>query len=156
MPVVLDDTVFKALRKVLLKLSRKRVRVGVLSSKGGNAMHDDEFTLIELAALHEFGSEDGHIKERSFIRSAFDGRFPRGTTELKQVTAKLYEAVINGRMTETQALEMLGAWGVGTVQANIKAGVKPDIKEATKRRKGSDKPLIDTGRLRQSINWDVT
>lgn len=52
-------------------------------------------------------------------------------------------------------LELLGLRAVGDVQSRIADGIEPAISKATAARKGSTKPLIDTGRLRQSIDSEV-
>ena len=43
----------------------------------------------------------------------------------------------------------------GIVQKTIKEGSFVPNAPSTIRKKGSDKPLIDTGRLRQSVNYHI-
>jgi len=138
--------------KIGKEMANKGVRVGVLAEKGGNEDRDG-ITMIELAAIHEFGSQAAGIPERSFIRSAFEG----STSEHAQriMMGKTIKGVIEDRMTPDQALEMLGLWGVSRIKKGIKAGIDPANADSTVAKKGSSKPLVDTGRLLNAINHKV-
>ena len=57
--------------------------------------------------------------------------------------------------TAQGALEALGVFGKGLVQEKISTGDFEPNAPSTIRKKGSDKPLIDTGRLRQSVNYVI-
>ena len=54
-----------------------------------------------------------------------------------------------------RALSVLGMALVGDVQQRIRNRIPPPNAPYTIARKGSDVPLIDTGRLRQSIDFVV-
>jgi phage gpG-like protein len=129
------------------EIKDKRVRVGVLSDKG----HDGEgsITLVELAAVHEFGTEDGAIPERSFLRSTFDQK----REELVRTGEKLIGEVLDGKMEVDRALGLIGAQLASDVKTKITSSIPPPDKPATVARKGSSTTLIDTGRLRNSITW---
>jgi hypothetical protein len=148
-----------ALVKRVTPLSKYEAHVGILASKGGTTAHvgaaskGQTITLLELAAIHEFGSPKANIPERSFIRSTFNN--PAGQEELKRVYAKLAKAVMNGKMTAEKALELLG------MQAMVKntilsgEGVPPPNAISTIIAKGSSRPLVDTGQLVGSITYEV-
>ena len=61
-------------RRILKCLDKLRknpyVAVGVLQDKP----HDEHFSMVDLAAVHEFGTKDGKIPQRSFIRSTCDAK----------------------------------------------------------------------------------
>ena len=124
--------------------------IGVL---GG--MHTDEkgytFGMADLAIEHEFGSDDGRIPERSFLRSSLI----ENRETYKKYLAMLLRQAIQGQIMITDVYNRLGAISAGGVQQKILDGPFKPLKEATIKRKGSSKPLIDKGQLLQSITWDV-
>lgn len=135
-------------------LGGKRVKVGVLASKGGNARHDDDpITIIELAAIHEFGSPAAGIPERSFIRSTI----AKHRAELAAMSQKLAKALLAGKLEPDAVLKILGEWAVAKVRAEITTGdgIPPPLKPATIARKGSSRPLVDTGRLLGAIAYEI-
>ncbi len=152
MTVVVKDAVLKKLVKKLgRKLASKTVKVGVLSDSphpgGGVGM-------VELAAIHEFGSPNAGIPARSFIKAPFD----KSSNQREQagLSAKIAGAIIEDRITIDAGLEVLGTWGESVIKKNIAAGnVKPDISADTKAKKGSSKPLIDKGHLINAITHKV-
>lgn len=161
-----DDKVWQRLRRKVGALARATVNVGVLASHGGNEIHDPEsgLTLIEIAAIHEFGSPAAGIPERSFIRATAE----QYRAELARLQARVARAILADRMTVPQALGFLGLWLVAKIKARMTAGIAPPLALATilarRRRNKSQrpesekerhKPLIDTGRLYNSINWAV-
>ena len=63
--------------------------------------------------------------------------------------------MMHGQMGMEQALGQLGEMAKGDVQAEIKSGDFTPLKEATIKRKGSSRPLIDTGQMVQSMQWEL-
>lgn len=153
--ITIDDRVLRDLEKKIADLTAHTVRVGVLSNKGGSSKavgRDGKATisLTELAAIHEFGSPAAGIPERSFIRSAF----PANDAELERVAGVLAHNVIMGRNSVAKALGLLGIWASARVKSNVMSGahIKPKNADATIAKKGSSRPLVDTGRLVNSVN----
>lgn len=107
-----------------------------------------ELTIVEIGAFNEFGLG---VPERSFIRAWFD----EGKTVNHAALKRAVERVMRGEITAEQALDQLGLQFVGEVQKRISQGVPPPNAPATIRRKGSSKPLIDRGQLRQSLTHKV-
>jgi hypothetical protein len=109
--------------------------------------YDDGTNLALVASVNEFGSEDGRIPERSFLRSTMD--------EQREHFAKLYGRflgrVVEGKWTPEEALEALGLEAASKVQRKIDNLKEPPNAEATIDRKESSNPLVDTGQLKQSI-----
>lgn len=131
------------------------LQVGVLAGAGNAA---GGISMIELAAIHEFGSPKNNIPQRSFIRSTL-GR-AEIVQQFKQMTARFAKQIVDGKLTEAQALGLLGAWMASQVKMTIKkrmtTGPDPQaLKPATIARKKSDLPLVDTGRLINAITWSV-
>lgn len=129
------------------------LKIGVLASKGGDEEHPNaKISLIELAAIHEFGSPAANIPERSFLRAPL-----RGTTWLPDLCAKLTKGVLIGRFTPERAMAILGETSVAAIKRYITTGdgVPPPLQPETIARKGSSRPLVDTSRLLNSITYVV-
>jgi hypothetical protein len=148
----------RALAESLRALGKARVRVGVLADapkktgtrtgKRGRQIQQAA-TLAEVAAAHEFGTAT--IPQRSFIRATVDLK----AGEIGALQEKLAAQVAEGKITPEVAMERLGAAAQGMVQTRIAEGIGPALAPATVARKGSDKPLVDTGQLRSSVTYQV-
>lgn len=121
------------------------VRVGI---QGSEALADhDGINNVALAAVHEFGTMDGRIPERSFIRAAID----ENQGKYRDFVRRIANRVVDRKMSVLNGLKVLGEKVVADMRARVRAGLEPDITEETKARKGSSKPLIDTGQMLGSI-----
>jgi hypothetical protein len=157
MTVKVDDRKLRQIQAEIEKAGRAYVKVGVLSSDGGGAEHSDGITMVELAAIHEFGSPAANIPERSFIRRTFTDQKGKFTA----LAAKLVRQIFEGKMTTDRALELLGTWGATEVKNTVsEERVTPKLEESeagrrTIARKGSSVTLIDTGRMVPSVTHEV-
>jgi phage gpG-like protein len=144
-----DKRAQKRLKNILHKAAQNAcVAVGILQDEP----HTKNFTMVDLALVHEYGSKNGHIPARSFIRSTCDANQKEHFECIKKLEKKYFQ----GHLTLKQALSQLGAIVASDMRQAINLGkIKPDIKAATKRRKKSSKPLIDTGRLKGAIMHEV-
>lgn len=146
----------KGARALLARLAnqgRARVRVGVLDDavKETKEGEPSGASLLEVAAYHEFGAPAANVPQRSFIRATVDGK----REEIAKLQKGLALQVLEGRVTHDVALERLGLKVVAWVQNRIAAGIDPPNAPATIERKGSSKPLINTGQLRSSVTHRV-
>lgn len=148
----LDMSELRRLAREVFKLGSGKVKVGVLANKGGGANHGG-ISMAELAAIHEYGSPAAGVPERSFIRRTFAAK----EDDVAKMAARLAAGVFSGQMSATRALEILGAFGATEVKKTITegAGVPPPNAPSTIAKKGSSRPLVDTGRLLGSIQWEV-
>jgi phage gpG-like protein len=138
----------RRLEKLLRKTQKQsHVAVGILQDEP----HDERFSMLDLAMVHEYGSRDGRIPARSFIRSTCDAK----QKEHLELIRTLQEKILLGRLTAKQALTQLGEVVAKDMAQTINEGVQPALLEETIRRKKSSKPLIDTGRLKGSITHEV-
>lgn len=130
------------------------VRVGVLADAPKDP-HEGEkpsgMTLLEVAAVHEFGAPAAGIPQRSFIRATIDLH----REDIAQLQIVLARRVIAGELTADQALDQLGAKVAAMCQNRIAEGISPALHPDTIAKKGSSTPLVDTGQLRSSIAWKV-
>jgi phage gpG-like protein len=138
----------KRLEKLIHKMNKSpHVAVGILQDEPISG----KFSMVDLAIVHEFGSKDGHIPQRSFIRSTCD----RKRHEHIKLTADLQSKIIEGKLTIKQALSRLGEVVSKDMVETINHGIEPKLKPATIKRKKSSKPLIDTGHLKGSVTHEV-
>ena len=63
--------------------------------------------------------------------------------------------IVNSGGSAEQALQQLGAMAKGLVQDEIVNGDFAPNAESTIQKKGSEQPLIDTGTMRQSVNFVI-
>lgn len=160
MSVVDRDFGFKSLLSNMMDADGSAVFVGIRQAKGAEVYPEsdpsDAATMAEIATINEFGSPEHHIPERSFLRATLDENEDRFQ---KRLGTALGEIITEPHAAE-RALGMLGEVAVGSVQARMAQGIAPALSPVTiaeRARKGrpSTKPLIDTGRLRQSIEYEV-
>ena len=85
--VIVNMTKWEKVKKTLGLIQEAQVKIGFFD---GSQVTEEGFTMIELAAVHEFGSEDGVIPERSFIRASLRKAHEDG--ELAKVCEPLYKA----------------------------------------------------------------
>jgi len=123
------------------------VAVGILQDE----KREEGFSMVDLAMVHEYGSKDGHVPERSFIRSTCDRKRKDHIRLLRQ----LQDKVMLGRLSKKQALIQFGEVVKSDMVQNINNGIGPALKPETIKRKKSSKPLIDTGRLKGSIAHEI-
>ena len=159
MAAKVTDTGPVDLAKRLDAMKRLKVRVGVLADapkkegtrtgKRGRQIQQAA-TLAQVAAAHEFGTDK--IPQRSFIRATVDLK----ASEIRAQQESLAAQVIAGKITPEVAMERLGIFTQGLIQARIAEGIDPPLKPATIARKGSSKQLVDSGQLRSSITYQIT
>ncbi len=152
----------KPLAACLAYLNGLRVVVGVRGQAGSEVYPGEgqPLTLVDVATVHEFGSANGVIPERSFLRSTLDRNGKKYAKRLREAIARAIEAAAKGgdwREAVDRDLSRLGVLAVGDVQQTIRDSGPgwPALSPVTIARKGSSKPLIDTGRLRQSIDHEL-
>lgn len=106
--------------------------------------------LVQIAVWNHYGTSRG-IPPRPFITVAMF----KGRGEIRANLRKVaYQVTVNGRPM-TPELQKLGAFGAGKIQDQIASNMPPPNAASTIAQKGSSGTLIDTGRLRQSITWQL-
>ena len=135
-----------ALRDLASKVAKPAtLRVGFLE----NAKYPDGTPVAMIGAIQEYGAPKVNIPPRPYFR----GMIARKRKEWPKAIADLLKA--NGMDAET-ALDLAGAAIAGQLRQSITDLVAPPLKPATVRRKGFDKPLIDTGHMLASVDHEVT
>lgn len=137
----------------MTKAKRTVVKVGLPLEKVGSKIYGPGLTIITVGAWHEYGF--GNNPVRSFLRVPF----AKNAKNINEFIAKQFNDVCFKGVTADKALNLVGVYtsniskdafktsGEGEWAANAPSTIKA---------KGSSKPLIDTGTLRNSITWQVS
>lgn len=149
------DRGWDALKKMAKTLQQgdSFAKVGFLEEGPGGQGHSDGLTNGALGAIHEFGAPSVGIPERSFIRSTFEERKP----EYLEILRKRLPDVYAQRLNIERLLNLLGAKAAADIKKRVTAGdsIPPPNAPATVAQKGSDRTLVDTGRMVGAISYAV-
>ena len=132
-------------QKMLKELAEKEVRIGF---QHGAATEDDGTDICDVAAWNELGTVGS--PSRPFLRKSVDENAGKINSFLKGQKKKL----VSGASAE-QVLKEIGLFQKDLIQEKITEGSFVPNAPSTIRRKKSSKPLIDTGRMRQSVNYVI-
>ncbi len=130
------------------QLQSKRVEVGIL---GSGETYDNGASVLLIAQVHEFGAPSVGIPERSFLRAYFDENEKTIYNEMES----LFMQTIDNLNSASSFYEYLGEYLVGEIKDYIVKLKSPPLKASTIKKKGSSNPLVDTGRLVDSIDYRV-
>ena len=136
---------FKQLIEQIKASSEKAVYVGFPAEFNEKVEGSDNFNLASLAAVLEFGNE--HIPSRPFLRQTL--------AENQEKYTALFVKLFESGVSIEQIYEQIALIAQGDVQQNIVNGKWTANAPSTIKRKKSSKPLIDTGKLRQSVRGIV-
>lgn len=123
----------------------KAVYVGFPAEFNEKVEGSDNFNLASLAAVLEFGNE--RIPSRPFLRQTL--------AENQEKYIALFVKLFESGFSIGQIYEQIALIAQGDVQQNIVNGKWTANAPSTIKRKKSSKPLIDTGKLRQSVKGIV-
>lgn len=139
---------FNSARQLLERLKsakEKAVYVGFPAEFDEKVEGAESFNLASLAAVLEFGNE--HIPSRPFLRQTL--------AENQEKYIGFFRQWFEQGVPIPQIYERLAVMAQGDVQLNIVKGNWVANAPQTIKRKKSSKPLIDTGKLRQSVRGVV-
>ena len=91
------------------------------------------------------------IPERSFIRGSFD----HGKNELAEACKAAINKIVLEGGTAREAAALIGERAAAMTQAYIMKGIDPPKSSITMETTKSGKPLYSTGRLYQSITYEI-
>lgn len=129
----------------LKKLHEQEVFIGY---QAGEVTDDKGVDMAQIAMFNELGTSD--TPSRPFLRMSVDDNQDKINSMCKSLAGD-----IAGGGTAEQNLKKLGAFGVSLVQEKIGNGTFVPNAPSTIKKKGSDKPLIDTGKMRQSVKYVI-
>jgi hypothetical protein len=145
---IIKDFDGKFLDRIKRALTGKRERV-VNVGFPSSAKEPDGTSTALIAAVHEYGNE--HVPERAFMRTSLQ----KNRGRYSALNGQNLKKVLNGGMSVDAALGQLGLMASSDIKEQIKNGSYAPLKAATIKRKGSSKPLIDTGQMRQSVTYEL-
>lgn len=142
------STKFKWPKETMKKLSKLRdLKVGVLKGTGVHP-NSDGATVAQVAWWNEFGTDD--IPSRPFLRTTMR----ENRRKFSKVTKTIYERALKGVGNVENMVDALGMLAQSLVVQAIDNTLTPPNAPATLEAKApKTHPLINTGRLRQSISY---
>jgi hypothetical protein len=121
----------------------KAVKVGFPKGKA-------DADVVSIAIWNHFGRPRG-IPARPFITIAMF----KNRRQIRAALRKIAEGTVQTGTPLATQMPKLGALGTGMIQDQIAANTPPPNAPSTIRQKGSSRTLIDTGRMRQSVTWEI-
>lgn len=125
--------------------------VAVLVGVRGEETDDEGTSLALIASANEFGTRDGHVPERSFLRRTV----AENQRDYEEMLAGAVDDYVEDGIPLTRSLGLIGAAAVGDVQDTMVAVDDPPNAPSTIARKGADNPLVDEGVLKAAITWKI-
>lgn len=139
------DKFRQRLAKLVAQAATAKVRVGIIEQ--ANYDGSDGESVAQVAFWNEYGTAT--IPPRPFFRNTI----AEHKDEWPKQAAEMLEA--NGGDVR-QTLADMGEVVKGQIKMTIQDFREPPNAAATVKKKGFDKPLIDTGTLWRSIDYEVT
>lgn len=128
------------------ELCARKVEIGYQADSGS---YEGGPTVAEVAAWNEFGTENAPA--RPFMRQTLEDYeekiIKHGQSQFKKG--------VNGDRNAQTTLNAMGVYVKGCIQREIVDGEFEPNAPSTIAKKGSDKPLIDTGHMRQSVTYVI-
>ena len=129
-------------------LGDPKVYIGIPSSTNARQGASNNATI---AAVHELGAPTRGIPARPFLIPTMQNNADKYTT----LMAQGFRNALQDKEKAAEVYEKIGLVASSDVKDYIVSGQFVPLKESTIDRKGSSKPLIDTGELRNSISYEV-
>lgn len=133
----------RKLKEAMEKLRAKGAHVGLPASTDGD--------LVMRGAVHQFGSVKQGIPARPWL----DMGAKEGAPKYAKLAKNKITKVATGDLSVDAYYSLLGEIGKAEVQRYLVNGTFKPLSPTTIKRKGSSKPLIDTGQLRNSVTYEV-
>lgn len=143
--VEVKDLGEREIMRLYRELGKTEINIGVLSSAGQD--------MVNIAVWNHFGTKrrgKRHIPERPFMAMVFDEK-------AGMIKDRLALSVknIKHRGQIHRELSKVGLYVQSLIQKSITLFDDPPNAPYTIKQKGADNPLIDTGRLRASISYEI-
>lgn len=146
----LDKGFARALDEAGFAKGKSFVKVGVLSKDGSEDRGG--ITLAGIASVHEFGTSDGKVPSRSWMRSTLE-------EQKDKIFAQSFAMISNtilGKTNIRKALNTIGLIISDEFRKKITNIQDPPLKVSPRKPQGGTNPLVDTGRLRASQGHATT
>ena len=140
-----NDKLWKEIKAQFPKIDKAVVKTGIQSDAGEN----EGVSIAEYAAFNEFGTRT--IPERPFMRKTFDDNL----ANYNKLIERLFKGMLGGKLNAKMAFSILGQQTEDDMKNTIMTGSFTPNSAYTVAKKGSSRPLIDTGTMRNSIRYEV-
>lgn len=151
-----NANIYKQIINVIEEADSMEVAVGFplqkteLFKKGSDENGNETPSIVDIAIWNNFGTST-NTPERNFMDHAvLDIK-----REFFKDSREALKSILNGTIDIDKFLNIEGAKAAGIVQDSITELREPPNAESTIKRKKSDNPLIDTGKMRQSVTYVV-
>ena len=120
------------------------VKVGIRRGQGAH----DGTDMLDIAVYNHFGTST--IPARPFVSDCAE----KNAEQVQEAQRRLTYRVLQGSLNADDALSQLGTWYTGVQKRHILHGGWTPNAPAAVRRKGSSRPLVDTGQLVNTVDWE--
>jgi hypothetical protein len=145
---VIIDHGWMRIKTQVAELKGQGVKVGIRSTAGSH----DGVRIVDYAVWNEFGTEDGHVPSRPFMRRTAD----QARTYLPNFMKGIVKGVVENRISVDQSMARLGLLYQSKIREMILASptwAKPNA-PSTIKAKGSSVPLVDTGAMVGAVDYE--
>lgn len=119
----------------------------------GAGEYEDGISIAVIAAVQNWGTEDGRVPARPFFSNAIEESKPL----IKKLVNRHINSIITGTESPDLCLELIGQMTVGEILKQIDSNMAPELAESTKKaklKKGNDPvTLIDDAFLKGAISY---
>lgn len=139
------DALEKKLAEIAERLGNPQtLRVGFLEG----ATYPDGESVPMVAAANEFGDPIMNRPPRPFFRRMIAEKSPQWGDDIGKIALAInYES--------STLFQLMGECIKDQLQESIREFMAPELAQSTIDRKGFDKPLIETGHMLNSVDYDV-
>ena len=150
--VIDKDRGWREFARSVLESGQLTARVGFVGEKAQETT-ERGLTMAELGMIHEFGTRDGHVPERSFLRATLD----KNGRKYLDLFGKLIALRIGRRgFSLADTLEKVALRAENDVfNYIVHDRIPPPNAPSTIARKGKDHPLFDTGQMARAVSHEV-
>lgn len=146
--------------KALKEANGSKVEAGWFESDryGGTKKESVGVPVAKIARINEFGATITRgettivIPSRPFMR----GAWLKFRSDRKKIQAKIAKQMVEKKLTGDQAMAQIGLILEGYIVKSIRDGGWQGNAESTIKKKGFDKPLIDTGHMWKTVSSKVS
>lgn len=139
-----SDEIMRALEKIAAEMGGGEVSAGFM--EGSN--YPDGTPVAAVAFWNEMGDPANNRPARPFFRQMIEKESPTWVS-------KFSNAAQATGLNAKQALGMMGEDIRGALEQSITDFTSPGLAQSTIDAKGFEKPLIDTGHMKNSISYEV-
>ncbi len=146
----LVDRGWNNIKTQIKRLQGTEITVGVQGQEARLKDPDSDATLADIAVYNHFGTK--HIPPRPFLQLALDNN----QKQINDFIDKNLNYLMARKGAQAPAaLNRIGAFLVGAIQREINSNIQPANAPSTIRQKKSSRTLVDSGRLRSSITYEI-